>query len=117
MYPRTEYEMTEDDLAELLEASKPVAVMKIGNYAPKAPQENANNAWARLGEKMGFDSMTVQPVSGKGQCFFTAIPSETEEQQSRRKAAEAEQARVELIEKLTKERDEINARLEKILAD
>jgi hypothetical protein len=40
------------------------------------PQENANKAWQRLGEKMGFDYMTVQPIPGKGQRHFTAVEGE-----------------------------------------
>lgn len=78
MYPRTNYEMTEDDLKELLDACKPTPVIMIGNYVPASPQENANRAWARLGEKMGFDSDTVRPIPGKGNRFFAAVPSETE---------------------------------------
>ena len=77
MYPRTKYEMTATDLAELLEACKSVPVM-IGKFALASPQENANRAWATLGKKMGFESLTVEPINGKGQRCFTAIPSETE---------------------------------------
>lgn len=58
MYPRTNYEMTEADLAEILDACQPVPYMVIGNSFPSSPQENANRAWGRLGDKMGFDAMT-----------------------------------------------------------
>ena len=74
MYPRTNYEMTEEDLEELLDACKPTICIKIGNYSPPSPQENANRAWARLGEKYGFDSMTVNPIANKGDRFFSAVP-------------------------------------------
>lgn len=80
MYPRVNYEMTEEDLKKLLEACRPTVVMKIGNYAPASPQENANRAWEALGKRMGFDSLTVQPIPGKGDRFFSAIPNETENQ-------------------------------------
>ena len=80
MYPRTEYEMTEEQMKVLMDACKPVPCIMVGGYSPQTPQQNANNAWAKLGEEMGFDSTTVQPVSGKGTAFFTAVPSETEEQ-------------------------------------
>lgn len=103
MYPRTEYEMTEDDLAELMEACKPVPAMMIGGYMPDSPQENANRAWQRLGEKMGFDSMSVQPIAGKGTRFFTAIPSETEEARQERLACEAEEKRLADIDRLQSE--------------
>jgi hypothetical protein len=57
MYPRTDYEMTEDDLGAILEASKPVPAMFLTGGTPMfgTPQENANRAWAALGERMGFD--------------------------------------------------------------
>uniref|UniRef100_A0A6M3XX36 Uncharacterized protein n=1 Tax=viral metagenome TaxID=1070528 RepID=A0A6M3XX36_9ZZZZ len=85
MYPRTEYEMTEDDLNELVKACKPTPCMLIGGYAPATPQENAIRVWKNLGEKMGFDHMTAWPVYGKESRFFTAIPSETEQQREERK--------------------------------
>jgi len=69
-----EFEMSEDDLAKLLDACKPTPVMFLSGGVPmhRSPQENANAAWANLGKKLGFDHMTVKPVSGKGQRFFTA---------------------------------------------
>jgi hypothetical protein len=74
---RIEFEMTEDDLKELLEASKPTPVMYLSGGRPMfdSPQENANRAWKKLGEKMGFDAMSVRPVPGKGHRFFTAEQS------------------------------------------
>lgn len=111
MYPRTEYEMTEADLKELLEACKSQPVMMVGGYSPASPQENANRAWAGLGKKMGFDSTTVQPISGKGNRFFTAVPSETEEARTERMAREAEEARQKEIARL---KSEITERQEKL---
>ena len=69
---RREFEMSEHDLSVILDACKPVPCMKIGSYLPRTPQENANDAWAALGRKMGFQHMTVKPISGKGDRFFTA---------------------------------------------
>ena len=66
-----EYEMTESDLNTIKEACKPVPYMVIGNNLPTSPQENANNAWESLGNRMGFKFMTVSP-SNKGERFFTA---------------------------------------------
>jgi len=67
-----EYEMSEADLLVILNACKPVRYMVAGGRVPRSPQENANDAWAGLGQKLGFDSTTVQPVSGKNDRFFTA---------------------------------------------
>jgi hypothetical protein len=44
---------------------------------PSSPQECANDAWAELGHRMGFDHMTVQP-DARGDRFFTALPNEPE---------------------------------------
>jgi hypothetical protein len=92
MYPRTEYEMTEEDLQSLLQPRVPE--MLIGGFSTSSmQQESANARWAALGKKMGFDYMTVQPASGKGQRFFTAIPSETEEAKAERISREKAERR------------------------
>jgi hypothetical protein len=69
------YEMTEADLAALIEAMKPVPMIALQCGTPRSVQENANAAWAALGERMNFDPMTVRP-NGKGDRFFsaTALP-------------------------------------------
>lgn len=65
-----EYEMTDEELQEILNASTPEP-MVFGGQEPPSPQENANRAWRRLGEKRGFDYNTVIP-SNKGKKFFRA---------------------------------------------
>lgn len=114
MYPRTNYEMTETDLKEILEACKPVPAIMIGGYVPSSPQENANRAWQRLGEKMGFDYMTVQPIPGRGERFFTAVPSETEEQRVARVAREKAEEKRRAIETIRNQIDELETKLEKL---
>lgn len=111
MNPRTNYEMTQTDLDEILDACKSTPCMMIGNSVGNTPQENANDAWARLGEKMGFDSMTVQP-SSKGTKFFTAVPNETENQKESRLEYEAEEKRLANIARLTSEITERQTELE-----
>jgi hypothetical protein len=64
MYPRTEYEMTEADLADLLARMKPVVAMMIGGSMPSSQQQNANDAWEALGLKMGFDTVKPLPLLG-----------------------------------------------------
>lgn len=117
MYPRIEYEMSQDDLTALLDACKPVPAMLIGGTAPASPQENANQAWAALGKKMRFDSMTVQPVPNKGQRFFTAVPLESDEARSEREAREAGERRNREAQRLRQEIDERQARLDALLAE
>ena len=73
---RKEFEMTKNQLDELMKACKPVPYMIIGGRKPSSPQENANRAWEKLGNEMGFKHMTVQPVRGKGAAYFTAEEDE-----------------------------------------
>ncbi len=69
---RKEYEMSQEQLDKLLDASKPTRVMKIAGQWGATQQENANSAWANLGRELGFDYLTVKP-SGKGDKFFSAV--------------------------------------------
>lgn len=73
---KTEYEMTEQDLQTLMDCSKSGPMIMLQCGSPMSPQEKANRAWADLGEKMGFQHMTVEPVGGKGDRFFRAAPAE-----------------------------------------
>jgi hypothetical protein len=72
---RMNFEMTEADLDELLQACRSVPLIALQCGSPPSPQENANAAWDRLGEKMGFYGSTVKPT-GKNNRFFNAIPKE-----------------------------------------
>lgn len=114
MYPRTEYEMTDADLKTILDACKPVPYMLIGGHAPSSPQENANRAWAALGAKMGFDPMSVQPT-GKGNRFFSAVPSETEAARTERLARAATEAKERRIAALRTEISERDTELAALL--
>lgn len=69
---RTNFEMTDSDLADLLKATRPVPMIALQCGMPRSVQENVNAAWAALGKKMGFDPMTVQPT-GQGDRFFSAV--------------------------------------------
>lgn len=69
---RKEFEMTSEDMDALMDASKPVMAIALQCGPARSQQENANSAWKRLGEKMGFDHMTVMPAKGRGELFFTA---------------------------------------------
>ena len=56
-----------------------------------------------MGEKMGFDSTTVRPIGGKGNRFFTAVPSETAAQRDERLVREQEDKRREEVHRLKME--------------
>ena len=115
MNPRVNYEMTEDDLETLLKACKPTPVMFLTGGTPIGgnQQENANAAWAELGRKMGFDSMTVRP-DNRGQRFFTAVSSETDAQKKEREQREAKEKRQAEIQKLQTEITERQVKLRKL---
>lgn len=72
---KRDYEMTEAQLAKLLEACKSVPYMVFGGMEPRSPQQNANDAWASLGGEMGFKWDTVEPTN-RGNRFFRAEPLE-----------------------------------------
>ena len=73
---RQEYELSDDDFAALMDASKPTPAMWLSDGTPMSgtPQENANRAWSQLGGRLGFKPMTVRPIDGKDQKFFSAEP-------------------------------------------
>ena len=104
-YPRVEYEMTVTQMNVILDACKPVPVLFGSGGVPfgGSQQQNANAAWERLGDVLGFDPMTVQPVAGKGIRFFTAVPKESEEARVTRLQAEADQRKRTRIEELQSE--------------
>ena len=114
MYPRVDYEMTEDDLKKLMEACEPTPMIMLQTGSPPSQQESANNAWKRMGEKMGFDSMTVQPIAGKGTRFFSAVPSETESQKAERTNREKEEKRQTGIKTLKEEISERQTELKEL---
>jgi len=80
MTMRKEFEMTQAELDEILDACKPTPVMYLsgGQSMFRSPQENANGAWRKLGKKLGFIGDTVRPISGKGdRCFTAEVHNET----------------------------------------
>jgi hypothetical protein len=68
---RKDFEMTQEDLAALLAAMKPQPMIALQCGPVPSVQENANAAWARLGQRLNFDPMTVRP-NGRGDRFFSA---------------------------------------------
>lgn len=68
---RKTYTMTQEQLQKILDASRPVMHIVANGIPPRSPQENANDAWAALGEELGFDYMTVRPC-GPDAHVFTA---------------------------------------------
>jgi len=64
------YEMTQEELDQLMEACKPVPYMVMNGVEPSSPEENANRVWGRLAKKYKFDPKTPRPADGGNQFFF-----------------------------------------------
>jgi hypothetical protein len=73
---KKEFKLNDEEMNYLISACKPQPYMIIGNYVPESPQENANNAWKYLGNKLGFIWDTVEPIDGKDQHCFMAETKE-----------------------------------------
>lgn len=78
---RHEFEMTQKQLDKVLEACKPTPVMFLsgGVAMGRTPQQNANDAWRKLGDEMGFKWDTAQPMPGCCQRHFTAEAKEPDD--------------------------------------
>ena len=70
------FEMTDEQHEKLLEACKPVSMIMLQCGIPRSPQENANAAWKKLGTEIGFDHMTVKPITGQSGTVFEAEPND-----------------------------------------
>lgn len=70
------FTMSEENYQKMLDASKPVRYIVVGGHEPSSPQENANQAWQRLGKEMGFDWNTISPTGNNPRAFF-ATPIKT----------------------------------------
>ena len=104
MYPRIKYRMTQADCDSIMKAIEPEPCIMVGEARMgMSQQERANNAWAELGARMGFDAMTVEPIAGGSVLDFTAVPTETESQRAERVAKETSAARLAHIAELEAE--------------
>jgi hypothetical protein len=77
MSERREYVLTDEQLQTLLERMKPDPVLYGSGGVPwfSTQQEKANRAWVALGEELGFDGKTVEPVPGKPRNVISAAPA------------------------------------------
>lgn len=68
------YEMSEEQLQKIMDASEPVPMIALHCGPITSPQENANRAWQELGREMGFKWDTARPIRGEDHRIFTAEP-------------------------------------------
>jgi hypothetical protein len=71
---RCDYRMSQADFDGIMEAINnarrtPLIALNIG--LPTSPQEAANQAWMDLGQRLGFDGMSVRP--GRDGLSFSAV--------------------------------------------
>lgn len=69
---RKEFELSDDQVKELLYISRPTPAIALNCGEPPSSQQMANDWWQKIGRELGFDYMTARPVQGKGARFFTA---------------------------------------------
>jgi hypothetical protein len=67
---KRDFRMTDDDLEKLLTANE----ADLDGMPPESPQARANRAWCELGQRMGFDGMTVEPLPCDDLKRFKAEP-------------------------------------------
>ena len=71
---RQEFEMSQADLDGIMakiNAARNAPLIAIHTGMPRSVQEVANDAWAELGGRLGFDPMTVEPNGSARR--FTAV--------------------------------------------
>lgn len=68
------YRMTDEELSQLMEASKPVPYMVIGGYEPKPPSYNAMMVWEKIAARVGCDVHSIDAASTGDNHDFTARP-------------------------------------------
>ncbi len=69
-----EYKLTEDEFAQLMEASKPVPYMVIGGVEPQSPRDKSMRIWERVAARVGCDMNSIQP-NGADPRDFKANPT------------------------------------------
>jgi hypothetical protein len=67
------FKMTQEQFDALIKASQPVPMIALQCGKPRSQQERANAAWKALGDKLGFDHMTVRPTSDNQLCFKATL--------------------------------------------
>ena len=73
---RQEFEMTQEEMDRIIEINKeggdPVMYLSGGTPLGRSLQEKINDYWGELGQKYGFEPLTVQG-SSRGKLYFTAL--------------------------------------------
>lgn len=68
------YRLSDEDLEQLLNASKPVPYMVFGGHPPSSPYDNAMRVWDVLAEKYGVVRSTIDNAGTGDMHDFIAEP-------------------------------------------
>jgi hypothetical protein len=66
--------MTDDELKELLEASKPVPYMVIGGCVPESPVEKMMKVWQRIAQRVGCNVDSINDAGTGDMHDFIGTP-------------------------------------------
>lgn len=69
---KQQFEMSEEQHAQLLKASQPVPLIALQCGMPRSPRDNAMRFWQKLGKELGFEWDSARPAPGMPNRFFTA---------------------------------------------
>lgn len=78
---KIKFQMSQEQLEKIKRACRPVQYLVANGVEPMSPEQSANYAWMALGDEMGFDGMTAEPIDGHGAQFFMAEPKEPNHEQ------------------------------------
>lgn len=68
------YRMTDPELNELMEASKPVPYMVFGGIEPRSPRDNAMDVWRKVAARVGCDVDSIDSAGTGDDHDFKARP-------------------------------------------
>lgn len=68
-----------DELLRVINDARNTPLIMLQTGMPRSPQQAANDAWCALGRRMGFEGMSVQPVSGSILSFTAEEKAKEEE--------------------------------------
>lgn len=68
------YRLTDEELNELLEASKPAPYMVFGGVEPRSPRQKAMDVWRKVATRVGCDVGSIESAGTGDDHDFKAQP-------------------------------------------
>ena len=68
------YKLTDEELAELMEASKPVPYMVFGGIEPRSPRDNVMDVWRKVAARVNCEVDSIENAGTGDNHDFTAKP-------------------------------------------